>query len=61
MNLINEVDKPIVKKTVVVYAGRFQPFHRGHYAAYKKLVDKFGKDSVYVGTSNDTDNSYQSF
>ena len=61
MNLINEVDKPIVKKTVVVYAGRFQPFHRGHYAAYKKLVDKFGKDSVYVGTSNDTDNSKSPF
>jgi hypothetical protein len=61
MNLINEVDKPIVKKSVVVYAGRFQPFHKGHYAAYKKLVDKFGKDSVYVGTSNDTDNSKSPF
>ena len=54
MNLINEVDKPIVKKTVVVYAGRFQPFHKGHYAAYSKLVSKFGKDNVYIGTSNDT-------
>ena len=54
MNLTNEVDKPIVKKTVVVYAGRFQPFHKGHYAAYSKLVSKFGKDNVYIGTSNDT-------
>jgi hypothetical protein len=54
MNIINEVDKPIVKKTVVVYAGRFQPFHNGHYAAYKRLVSKFGKDNVYIGTSNDT-------
>jgi hypothetical protein len=53
MNLINEVDKPEVKKTVVVYAGRFQPFHKGHYAAYQKLVSKFGADNVFIGTSND--------
>ncbi len=53
MNSINEVDKPMVKKTIVVYAGRFQPFHKGHYAAYSKLVSKFGADSVYIGTSND--------
>jgi phosphopantetheine adenylyltransferase len=54
MNLINEVDKPVVKKTIVVYSGRFQPFHRGHYAAYQKLVSKFGSGNVYIGTSNDT-------
>ena len=53
MNL-KEVDKPEVKKTVVVYSGRFQPFHAGHYISYLKLCKKFGKDSVYIGTSNDT-------
>jgi len=53
MNL-NEVDKPKVKKTVVVYSGRFQPFHKGHYLSYLKLCSKFGKDNVYIGTSNDT-------
>lgn len=37
---------------VVVYSGRFQPFHRGHYAAYQQLVKKFGKERVYIGTSN---------
>ena len=58
---MQEVDKPIVKKTVVVYAGRFQPFHKGHYAAYKKLVDKFGRDSVYIGTSNDTHDAKSPF
>ena len=52
MNLI-EVDKPEVKKTVVIYSGRFQPFHKGHYASYAKLVSKFGADNVYIGTSND--------
>jgi len=42
-------------KVVVVYSGRFQPFHKGHYATYENLVRKFGKDSVYIGTSNVTD------
>jgi len=37
---------------VVVYAGRFQPFHSGHYKNYKHLVDKFGKNNVYICTSN---------
>jgi hypothetical protein len=41
-----------IKKTVVIYVGRFQPFHKGHYATYSHLVNKFGKDNVYVGTSN---------
>ena len=54
MDIINEVDKPEVTKTVVVYSGRFQPFHKGHYASYQKLVSKFGTDSVFIGTSNDT-------
>jgi hypothetical protein len=53
MNL-KEVDKPEVKKTVVVYSGRFQPFHSGHYISYLKLAKKFGKDNVYIATSNDT-------
>ncbi len=53
MNLLNEVDKPQVEKTVVIYAGRFQPFHKGHYAAYSRLVSKFGAGNVYIGTSND--------
>ena len=41
-----------INKTIVVYVGRFQPFHKGHYATYSHLVKKFGKDSVYIGTSN---------
>ena len=45
-----------IKKQVVVYAGRFQPFHKGHYLTYTHLVKQFGKDNVYIGTSNKTDN-----
>jgi len=48
-------------KVVVVYSGRFQPFHKGHYATYDHLVKKFGKDSVYIGTSNVTDSKKSPF
>ena len=55
-NLIKEwVSKILVeevKQQVVVYAGRFQPFHKGHYATYEHLVKKFGKQNVFIGTSN---------
>jgi len=50
-----------VNKVIVVYAGRFQPFHKGHYATYSHLVKKFGKDSVFIGTSNKTDNDKSPF
>lgn len=38
---------------IVVYGGRFQPFHRGHLAAYKWLRERFSK--VYIATSGKTD------
>ena len=50
-----------IKKQVVVYSGRFQPFHKGHFHTYTQLVKKFGKDNVYVGTSNKTDNNKSPF
>ena len=50
-----------VDNKVVVYAGRFQPFHKGHYATYSHLVKKFGKNNVYIGTSNKTDNNKSPF
>ena len=48
---IMEDENPI-KKTVVIYVGRFQPMHKGHYGTYQHLVKKFGKNNVYVGTSD---------
>lgn len=55
--LVEELLKEIEEVTdyVVVYAGRFQPFHKGHYATYQHLVKKFGKNNVYIGTSDKTD------
>ena len=43
------------KRTVAIFTGRFQPFHAGHYSIYKSMVDKFGKDNVYIASSNVTD------
>jgi hypothetical protein len=38
-------------KTIVVYGGRFHPFHKGHFATYQHLTKKYGADSVYVVSS----------
>jgi len=45
-------DENPIKKTVVIYVGRFQPMHKGHYGTYQHLVKKFGKDNVFIGTSD---------
>lgn len=42
------------KLLAVVYGGRFQPFHRGHYSVYKELCKAFGVGAVWIATSNKT-------
>lgn len=37
---------------VVLYPGRFQPFHLGHGEVFHALQSKFGRDNVYIATSN---------
>lgn len=37
---------------VVFYPGRFQPFHLGHGEVFRSLQNKFGRDNVYIATSN---------
>ena len=49
--LLEEVDP---KKLVVVYGGRFQPFHKGHFQSYKWLTKHFGSSNVWIATSNKT-------
>ncbi len=51
--LIKEIEN--ITDYVVVYSGRFQPFHKGHFLTYQNLVKKFGKNNVYIGTSDKTD------
>lgn len=41
---------------LVIYPGRFHPFHLGHQATYKFLTDRFGIESVYVVSSRRQDN-----
>jgi hypothetical protein len=36
---------------LVIYPGRFHPFHRGHKASYDYLTKKYGENSVYIATS----------
>ena len=48
-------------KTVAIFSGRFQPAHIGHISIYKYLVNMFGSDSVYIGTSNVTDGDKSPF
>ena len=49
---INELSEP---QLLVIYPGRFQPFHKGHHAVYEWLCGKFGRNNVYIATSNKTD------
>ena len=37
---------------VVIFPGRFQPFHPGHKSCYDRLVDEYGRENVYIATSN---------
>jgi hypothetical protein len=41
--------------TLVIYPGRFQPWHKGHKAVYDHLVKTFGRDNVFIATSNKVD------
>lgn len=47
-NFVNNKDK----QYFILYQGRFQPFHAGHYEIYEYLVKRFGADNVHIGTSD---------
>ncbi len=51
MKLIEIIEN---KRLVVVLGGRFEPFHKGHFFAYKWLCKKFGDENVWIATSNKT-------
>jgi len=37
---------------LVIYPGRFHPFHQGHKASYDWLTQQFGENNVYIASSN---------
>lgn len=39
-------------RIVAVYPGRFHPFHKGHAASFKQLVQKFGLDNTFLAISS---------
>ena len=46
---------------LVIYPGRFHPFHLGHKASYDWLAQQFGENAVYVASSdkqNDEDSPF---
>jgi len=40
------------KSVVAILPGRFHPFHKGHAYMYETLVSQFGRDRVWIATSN---------
>jgi cytidyltransferase-like protein len=46
---------------VVLYPGRFQPFHLGHSDVFNTLQSKFGRGNVYISTSNKTEEGRSPF
>jgi hypothetical protein len=49
---LTEIFEPASSNYLVIYPGRFQPFHKGHKAVYDYLLKRFGRDNVFIATSN---------
>lgn len=55
---ISELSSPTL---LVIYPGRFQPFHKGHHKVYEFLTGKFGRNNVFIATSNKVDGNRSPF
>ena len=42
----------MTKRTIAIYPGRFQPMGKHHFETYQWACDKYGKDNVFITTSN---------
>lgn len=49
---LTELFEAKTKDIVLVYPGRFQPFHKGHKEVYNYLCNKYGTDKVFICTSS---------
>lgn len=52
---LTEIFEAAQAAVLVIYPGRFQPFHKGHRAVYDHLVKTYGRDAVFIATSNKVD------
>ncbi len=48
-------------RKICMFAGRFQPFTPSHFKAYTIAVQRFGKQNVFISTSNVTNNKNSPF
>tara|TARA_R100000479_G_scaffold175357_1_gene126190 strand:- start:2091 stop:3893 length:1803 start_codon:yes stop_codon:yes gene_type:complete len=60
-NLVNEFEEVKQFKTLVVYPGRFHPFHKGHASVYNKLKEQFPFADIFISTSNKTNDTNSPF
>ena len=58
---IRELVEDEGKDLVIIYPGRFHPFHIGHGKVYKYLKQKFSNAKVFIATSGKTDNEKSPF
>ena len=49
------------KDLVIIYPGRFHPFHIGHGKVYKYLKQKYSNAKVFISTSGKTDGDRSPF
>lgn len=49
------------KEILCIYAGRFQPWHKGHAMVFKQAQNKFGEKNCFIATSNTQDSIHSPF
>jgi len=59
--MLLELDQVMAENIVVIYPGRFHPFHKGHASVYNKLSEKFPNADIFITTSNKTDGDKSPF
>ena len=52
---LTEMFNQPTRNVVVIYPGRFQPFHKGHKAVYDMLVSNYGSNNTWIATSDKVD------
>jgi hypothetical protein len=58
---LTEMFEDAGKRLVVIYPGRFQPFHKGHADVFASLQAHYGSENVFIVTSNKTDGAKSPF
>jgi len=54
-------DAEDLRKQVVIYPGRFHPFHKGHASVYNKLKEEFPTADIFISTSGKTNDTNSPF